>query len=88
MLHLIGFAPHHDTLLARVSALVGAGDEVVLLGDGLAFAQDTATLVALEKALGVPIYCCTDAPHSSNPINYGELVRLTEKHQASLSWYE
>lgn len=88
MLHLIGFAPHHHQLLERVSAMVSEHDEVVLLDDGLAFAKDQATLDALQKSLGVPVYCCTDAPHSSNQINYAELVRLTEKHQASLSWYE
>ena len=88
MLHLIGFAPQHHELLERISTLVGADDEVVLLDDGLAFARDTATLAALEKALGVPVYCCSDTPQPGNHIDYDALVRLTEKHQASLSWYE
>lgn len=88
MLHLIGFAPHHHQLLERVSAMVSEHDEVVLLDDGLPFAKDQATLDALQKSLGVPVYCCTVDAHPGNHIDYAALVRLTEKHQASLSWYE
>lgn len=88
MLHLIGFAPDNHALLARVAALVSAGDDVVLLDDGLGFARDKTTLDSLTQTLGAQVYCCSEEKPVGNHIDYAGLVALTEKHQASLSWYE
>lgn len=88
MLHLIGFAPDNHALLARVAALISAGDEVVLLDDGLGFARDSTTLDSLQQTLGVPVYCCGNDKLAGHHIDYAALVRLTETHPACLSWYE
>ena len=88
MLHLIGFAPDNHALLARVAALVSTGDDIVLLDDGLGFARGKTMLDSLTQTLGVPVYCCSLEALTDNNIDYAGLVALTEKHQASLSWYE
>ena len=92
MLHLIAFAPDNKTLLAQAGLAINAGDDIVLLDAGAAFANSAPAFELLDQNAGegVNYYLLGSSPAPGVPvkvIDSSGLVSLTEQHTASLSWY-
>ncbi len=92
MLHLLAFPPDHNILLAQALQTMNSGDDVVLLDAGTQFAQSaTALAKILAAAPNLTLHLLgQDAIADGvdvHRIDSNGLVALTEKHDASLSWY-
>lgn len=95
MLHTLNQSPWHHDLSAPLR-LVGEGDDLLLLSDGvlaglkgsrfLDLLQDAPiTLYALEDDIAAR-GLATQISDSIVRISYTEFVRLTVKHGSQLSW--
>ena len=92
MLHLLALAPDNENLLTQAIQRMGAGDNVVLFEAGKAFACDQKHFaLRVDAAPPLRFYLLGDRNIGSGQdivrIDSAALVALTEKHDASLSWY-
>lgn len=91
LLHLVGFGPGRRDRLDALARAWSPGDTLVLVDEGLAFADEDRLT---ELAVRLP-YCTirvlreTGNPSSASAeaIDYAGLVALTESHRGPASWY-
>lgn len=89
MLHLLGFPADRNDLLDLLLATLNDGDAVVLLDEGLPWADNEAAMAALHNKAIVSVYLLdSSTPITRIPvITTMDLVALSEQHPACSSWY-
>lgn len=98
MLHLVAFPPNNTQRLRQALQRIDAGDDVVLLELAQEFATSLEHFSVLSESIAVNAPSTTvnffllgdENIASQLPvarIDYSQLIALTEKHAASLSWY-
>ena len=89
MLHLLGFPGDRNDLLDLLLATLNDGDAVVLLDEGLPWADDEAAMAALRNKAGISVYLLdAGAPTAGTAVITAiDLVTLSEQHPACSSWY-
>lgn len=93
MLHLIAL-PQQDPRLESAIKLISNEDDIVLLDRGTDHASSAEALAPLASLIRADVHILSsiepmtsDNTMSLTYIDATELLELTEKHDASLSWY-
>lgn len=89
MLHLLGFPADRNDLFGLLLNTLNKNDAVVLLDEGLQWADNEAAMAELNNEASISIYQLSNKPVVAgiNNITATDLVALSEQHPACSSWY-
>lgn len=89
MLHLVGFPADRNDLFALLLGTLNDNDAVVLLDEGLQWADNETAMAALHSEASVSVHLLGGkAPIAGITVIMAmDLVALSEQHPACSSWY-